>query len=35
MNTEQWKTIKEFPNYQVSNMGNVRNSKTGQVLKGL
>lgn len=35
MNTEQWKTIKEFPNYQVSNMGNVRNSKTGQVLKPL
>lgn len=33
MDTEQWKTIKEFPSYQVSNMGNVRNAKTHNILK--
>lgn len=30
---ESWKTIIEHPNYQISNMGNVRNSKSGKVLK--
>ena len=30
---EQYKIIKDFPNYEVSNLGRVRNSKTGRVLK--
>ena len=30
---ETWKTIKEFPNYEVSTYGNVRNVKTGKILK--
>ena len=30
---ETWKTIKEFPNYEVSTYGNVRNIKTGRILK--
>lgn len=29
---ESWKTIVEHPNYQISNMGNVRNSKSGKFL---
>jgi hypothetical protein len=29
---EEWKTIQEFPNYEVSNLGNVRNKKH-QILK--
>lgn len=29
---EIWKTIEEAPNYEVSNMGNVRNKKTKRVL---
>lgn len=33
MNTEIYKTITDYPNYEVSNLGNVRNKKTGQVLK--
>ena len=32
---ETWKTIKEFPNYEVSTYGNVRNVKTGKILKPL
>jgi hypothetical protein len=28
INTELWKTIEGFPNYQISNLGNVRNIKT-------
>ena len=30
---EQYKIIKDFPNYEVSNFGNVKNIKTGRVLK--
>lgn len=30
---ETWKTIKEFPDYEVSTYGNVRNVKTGRILK--
>ena len=29
---EQWKTIEEATNYEVSNLGNIRNTKSGQVL---
>lgn len=31
-NMEQWKTIKDFPNYQVSNFGNIKNKK-GKIIK--
>ena len=30
---ETWREIKDFPNYEVSNLGNVRNKKTGKILK--
>ena len=30
---ETWKAIKGFPNYEVSTYGNVRNVKTGRILK--
>ena len=30
---EEWKNITDFPNYQVSSFGNVRNIKTGRILK--
>ena len=30
---EDWKTIVEFPNYDVSSLGNIRNNKTGKPLK--
>lgn len=30
---EVWKIIEEFPNYSVSNLGNVKNRKTGLILK--
>ena len=30
---EQYKIIKDFPNYEVSNFGNIRNIKTGKILK--
>ena len=30
---ETWKVIKGFPNYEVSTYGNVRNAKTGRILK--
>ena len=33
MINETWREIKDFPNYEVSNLGNVRNKKTGKVLK--
>ena len=29
---ENWRTISEFPNYQVSNMGRVMNIKTTRIL---
>jgi hypothetical protein len=30
---EEWKQINNFPNYEVSTLGNVRNNKTGRMLK--
>ena len=30
----KWKMIKEFPRYQVSNLGDVRNTLTGKPIKG-
>ena len=30
---EDWKTIAEFPNYDVSSLGNIRNNNTGRPLK--
>ena len=30
---EEWKQINDYDNYEVSTLGNVRNSKTGRVLK--
>lgn len=30
---ENWKTIKDFPDYEVSDLGNVRNIKTKKILK--
>ena len=30
---EIWKTIEEFPNYEVSNMGQIRNKTTGHIRK--
>lgn len=28
---EEWKVISDYPNYSVSNFGNVRNYKTGKL----
>lgn len=30
---EKWKTIEEFPRYEVSNTGKIRNKETGYILK--
>jgi hypothetical protein len=30
---EQWKEVEDFPNYEVSSLGNVRNKKFGRILK--
>jgi hypothetical protein len=30
---ENWKIIKGYPNYSISNLGNVKNNKTDRVLK--
>ena len=30
---EEWKQIIDYPNYSVNNFGNVRNNKTGRILK--
>ena len=30
---EIWRDIPDYPNYQISNLGNVRNIKTGRILK--
>lgn len=30
---EIWKDIKDYPNYQVSNLGKVKNTKTNKILK--
>lgn len=29
---EQWKNIEEATNYEVSNLGRIRNTKSGQIL---
>ena len=29
--TEEWKTIEDYPNYSVSNLGRVRNDRSGQI----
>lgn len=31
--TEVWKTIRDFPDYSVSNFGNVRTDKSGRILR--
>ena len=31
--TEQWKVIEDFPTYEISNHGRIRNRKTGRILK--
>jgi len=33
INMEEWREIQEFPNYSVSNFGNIKNNKTNKVLK--
>ncbi len=30
---EEWRTIKDFPNYQVSSLGRIKNIKTNRLLK--
>jgi hypothetical protein len=35
IDNEEWKTITGFRNYSVSNLGQVRNNKTGRILKVL
>ena len=30
---EDWKLIADFPNYDVSSLGNIRNNKTGKQMK--
>lgn len=30
---EEWRSVKDFDNYEVSNLGQVRNKKTGRILK--
>ena len=32
ISNEEWRNLSEFPNYQVSNIGRVRNSITGRIL---
>lgn len=32
-NKEFWKSVKDFPNYEVSNFGRVRNKNSGKILK--
>ena len=31
---EIWRSINGFPDYQVSNIGRVRNANTGKIIKG-
>eukprot|EP01038_Epipyxis_sp_PR26KG_P014678 gene14678-19716_t len=33
MEVENWKSIEDYPNYEVSSFGNVRNAKTSKLLK--
>jgi hypothetical protein len=30
---EEYRAIEEYVNYEISNLGNVRNKKTGRILK--
>ena len=30
---EEWKIIEDYPNYSISNIGNIKNNKTGKFLK--
>ena len=30
-----WKVIKDYPMYSVSNLGSIKNNKTGRILKQL
>ncbi len=30
---EEWRTVTEFPNYDVSNLGNIKNNKSGKMLR--
>ena len=30
---EEWRIIKDFPNYSVSDFGNVKNNKTNRIMK--
>jgi hypothetical protein len=32
--SEEWRSIAAYDNYQVSNIGQVKNVKTGKILKG-
>lgn len=34
MTNEEWRSIKEFPNYQVSSFGRIKNCQSGKILKG-
>ena len=33
MEEEIWKTIEDYPNYDVSSFGNIRNNKTNYIMK--
>lgn len=33
VNCEEWRTINDFPNYKISNLGRVKNIKTNRILK--
>ena len=33
METEIWKNITDFPNYEISNLGNIRNSNNKYIMK--
>ena len=30
---EEWRTIIEYPNYDISTLGNIKNNKTNKILK--
>jgi len=33
MSIEEWRVIKDFPNYSVSDLGNIINNKTNRIMK--